>query len=104
MISYSFTGGLRSDLADSEFLHGIAGDDDRELRLVSEKEAEQLLADRHVPAGHDPAVHGLFGDPDVECVFHIVISLSGKADGFVIAFLAIRRFGGRFDECFFKNT
>lgn len=58
------------DLADLDLFHCVAWNDYGEAGLVSKEEPEQLLADRHLPAGHDPTVHGFFGDPDVKCVFH----------------------------------
>lgn len=53
------------DLADLDLFHRVAWNDHGEAGLVSKEEPEQLLADRHLSAGHDPAIHGLFGDPDV---------------------------------------
>ena len=70
LISYNFMCCLRSDLTDGEFLHGVSGDDHRKSCLFSKKESQQLFANRHFSAGHDAAVHRLFGNRDVECVFH----------------------------------
>ena len=78
MISYSFTGCLLSDLLDLQFLHGVAGNDDREPCLVAEEESEEPFLTETLRQATIPPFFGFLLTLICNVCFMALTSLSGR--------------------------